>query len=190
MSEQKSLMSLVKDHHKLDEDLFKADGELSAEMEEFLQITEKGLAQKVDSYKMYMDHLEYRSEYFKNLAIQALQYEKSFLNQIKRMKEILRFTMLQMQTNELKGEQYRFALTEPSAKLVIENEELVPVKFTKEEIIFKMDRDAIKAALESGEAVAGAKLETTNQLRQYVNSGNKKKKPKEVKDVTDSAKSE
>jgi hypothetical protein len=180
MSESKSLMALVKDHHKLDEDLFKNDGELSPEMEQFLEITEKGLAEKIDAYKMYMDHLEFRAEYFKQLSEQAQQYEKVFLNQIKRMKENIRFAMQTMNTTELKGEQYRFALTEPSQKLVIENEELIPVKYTKEIIDFKPDREAIKKALEIGEAVPGAKLETTQQLRQYVNAGKKKKQIREV----------
>jgi hypothetical protein len=184
VTDSKSLMSYVKDHHQLDEELFRNEGELTTEMEQFLEINEKGLAQKVDSYKLYIDHLEYRAEYFKNIAEQAQVYEKTFLNQIKRMKENLRFAMQNMNTDELKGEQYRFALTEPTDKLVIENENDIPVKFTKEEIVFKMDRDAIKKALQSGEQVPGAKLEITQQLRQYVN-GNKKKKTKELKEVNE-----
>jgi hypothetical protein len=183
MSENKSLMSLVRDHYKLDEDLLKNGGELSEELEQFMQITEKGLSEKIDSYKLYMDHLAFRAEYFDNLAKQAEQYKKVFDNQIKRMKENIKFAMRNMNTTELRGEQYRFALTEPTDKLVIENEEAIPAMFTKEELVLKLDREAIMNELKKGEQVPGAKIELTQQLRQYVNSNSKKKKPKEVTEV-------
>lgn len=188
MTESKSLMAFVKDHHKLDEALLKNDGELSEELEQFLQITEKGLAEKIDGYKLYMDHLEFRAQYFKDLAQQAKVYEKTFTNLIERMRGNLKFAMQNMNTNELKGEQYRFALTEPSDKLIIENEEEIPAKFTKEELVLTVDKEQVMAALKKGEKVPGAKIELVSQLRQYVNGGSKKKTKKEVKDVTDSTK--
>lgn len=176
MSESKSLMAYVKDHGKLDELLFESNGELCEELDQFLEITEKGLAQKVDGYKLYIDHLESRAQYFKELADEAKIHEKTFLSVVRRMKENLKFAMHNMGTTELKGEQYRFALTEPTDKVVIENEEIIPVKFTKEEIVFKIDRELLTAALKAGEQIPGAKIELTQQLRQYVNSNSKKKK--------------
>lgn len=174
MSESRSLFMLVRDFQALDELLIESGGEITPVLEEWMSLNAGDVGAKVDSYKLYIDHLDARAEYFKRLEAQAYEAKKLFENHIKRLKENLKQSMIEMGVDELRGQDFRWKLSQLKPKLVIEDAKAIPAKFTTETIVFEPDKEKIMAAIESGETIAGCRIEPVQSLKNYVNSGSKK----------------
>jgi len=173
-TENRSLIAIVKDFNALDELLIEQEGELCPTLENWMQINEQNLAEKVDNYKLYIEHLESRNDYFKNIKDQANQAQNIFKNMVSRMKSNLKFSMQSMGTNEINGELYRFKLGKPKLKIFITNSEDIPLKFTKEVTKIEIDMDEIEKAVAAGEIVPGVAIEETSSLLSYANTKGKK----------------
>lgn len=173
MEQNKSLISIVKDFNALDELLIEQSGELCPTLELWMQINENNMAEKVDNYKLYMEHLESRNEYFKGIKDQANTAQNVFKNMVARMKENLKFSMKALDTEELRGEMYRFKLSKPKSKIVVKNPDAVPLKFTREVTKVEIDMEAIEKALEAGEHIEGVEVEIAQSLLSYSNTKGK-----------------
>lgn len=173
-TESRSLVAIVKDFHALDDLLIETGGELCPTLENWLQINEHNLAEKVDNYKLYMEHLDSRVDYFKGIKEQCNTAQNSLKGMIERMKNNLKFTMENLNVDELKGEMFRFKLSKKSQKIAVENEGLVPAKFGKEVTTTVLDMEMIEKAIEAGETVPGIKILESQSMRSYANTKGKK----------------
>lgn len=173
METNRSLIAIVKDFNALDELLIEQNGELCPTLENWMQINEHNLSEKVDGYKLYLEHLESRNEYFKGIKEQANAAQNIFKNMVSRLKDNLKYAMTSMETSELRGEMYRFKLGKSKEKIVIENAEMIPLKYTKEVTRIEIDMDAIKAAIDAGEVIPGIMIETNSSLLSYSNTKGK-----------------
>lgn len=173
MEQNRSLVSIVKDFNALDELLIEQSGELCPTLENWMQINEHNLAEKVDNYKLYIEHLESRNEYFKGIKDQANAAQNVFKNMVSRMKENLKFSMGQLGTDELRGDMYRFKLSKPKQKIVIVNEGEVPLEFTKEVTKIELDMAKIEASIAAGQKIPGVEIETNQSLLSYSNTKGK-----------------
>lgn len=180
-TEERSLVALMKDFNALDELLIESGGELDPVLEQWMQLNEKNISEKVDGYKLFMDHLAAKIDFLKGMEEEIYGTRKALANQIDRMKNTLKFAAAQMQKDELLGERYRFKISESKPKLSIEDADSIPAQFMTETIVFKPDLEALQKAIDAGEVIPGVKLVTTVSLRSYVNSKGKSKK--ELKDV-------
>lgn len=173
MEQTRSLVAIIKDFNALDELLIEQSGELCPTLENWMQINEHNLAEKVDNYKLYIEHLESRNEYFKGIKEQANNAQNVFKNMVLKMKENLRFAMEGMKTDELRGDMYRYKLSKPKRKIVISNRDEVPLEFTKEVLSIEIDMDLVEKAITEGRSIPGIKIEETQSLLSYSNTKGK-----------------
>lgn len=173
-TENRSLVAIVKDFNALDELLIEQSGEVCPTLEQWMQINEHNMAEKVDNYKLYIEHLESRNEYFKGIKDQANQAQNIFKNMVSRMKENLKYAMASLGTDELRGDMYRFKLSKPKSKLTITDAEKIPLEFTKEVTEIQIDMEAIEKAISEGREVPGVTIETNQSLLSYSNTKGKK----------------
>ncbi len=171
--ENKSLISIVKDFNALDELLIESGGELNETLEQWLQINESNLAEKVDNYKLYLDHLDARNEYFKGIKDQANSAQNIFKNMATRLKENLKFAMETTKSDEFRGQMFRYKLSKPKSKIVINDQEAIPMNFMQEKTVFVPDMEKIEAALANGEIIDGVSIETSQSGRWYANTKGK-----------------
>lgn len=93
MEQNRSLVAIIKDFSAIDELLIEQSGELCPTLENWMEINENNLSEKVDNYKLYIEHLDSRNEYFKKIKEQCNDAQSVFKNMVTRMKNNLEFTM-------------------------------------------------------------------------------------------------
>lgn len=177
--ENKSLYLIVNEAMKIEQMLMESGGELTVDIEAALAVNSKELSEKVDGYQHVIerftslaDHYKARAEFFKNIAGQC----KTAAD---RLKDNIKFAMIELGVDEVKGQDMRFKLSATSGTLVIEDAEMVPVEFKSEVVTTEIDKKALKEAALKGD-VPGAKIEPGHSLRSYANTPEKKSKTKEV----------
>lgn len=169
----RTLIQILKDFSAIDDLLFETGGELNETLENWMAINESNLVEKVDSYKLYMEHLDSRIEYFKTIKEQANNAQNILKNMKQSMKDRVEYVMDQMEVDELRGDTFRFKLSAPKAKLDITSQDELPVEFMKEVVELHPDKEKIEAALNEGKLVTGARLIETRTLRSYANTKGK-----------------
>ena len=150
-----------------------AGGEMDALTEALLSDVDQNLAHKVDAYKFIQDELETEASRLKLQAEEFSRAAKSLDRVKEKLKDRIKYAMGVLEVDELKGELYRYKLSELDPKLIID-ETLIPddLKMVKTEVI--CDKERIREAWKSGENIAGVRAEAVFQLRTYVNKGEPK----------------
>lgn len=164
----KSLLNLVNEFQELDRLLIESNGELSDELELALSLNQSQLQTKVDKYKLYLEHLKSRSEYFKSIEEEAKQAKKIFENANEAIKERLKFIMINLNVDELSGESYRFKLIDGKDKLVIHDETLISDEYKKEVVSLELDKEKLMKDLQAGLKIDGVDIQVVKSLRTYI----------------------
>lgn len=180
-TESRSLVKLVGDFQALEQLLLEQEGELNETLEQWMDINQGDLALKIDGYKLFIDHCEAKADYFKDRAAEFSAAAKALLGHKDRMKEYLKFSMLQMEKEELAGVDFKFKLINSKASIEIFDESLLPASFMRETVTLSADKEMIRAALDSGEQVAGVKMIENKHVRSFINSGTTKPAKKKEK---------
>jgi len=149
--------------------LIENDAEINSTLEEWMKINEQNLAEKIDGYYLLISHLETSCEFYKEREKEAYTVRKTYENQISRMKDNIKFTMSELDTLELKGNNYRYKLSLSKPKVVINDDSKIPNEYIVETIIRNVDKDLVKHALDLGIELEGVSLEQTQSLRSYLN---------------------
>lgn len=165
----KSLTEIRMDLLKMEELLIENGGEISEEMSNYLEITEKNLAEKVDSYKNFIDHVETAIIFYKQKEEEAYKVRKGYENLIENLKNNLKFTMETLNTNELKGIDYRYKIVASKPRVDVVDENQLNKKYIKEKITYVVDKELIKNDIDQGVTVIGARLVESYSLRNFVN---------------------
>lgn len=176
MSESKTLAALFTEANDIGLKLIENEGEITPDLEERLNQLQIDLPEKVDAYVFIMEALEAQEAMYKKRAEFFSRLAKSHSGTRERIKERIKFLMQQGNKDEVLGNDYRFKLS-PSKPSLKVNTELLPAKFTREVVLFEVDKKAIEEALMSGEDVPGAHFECGVTFRIYANK-KKLDKPK------------
>lgn len=115
--------------------------------------------------------LEALGESIKEQAAETNKAGQTFVNMAKRLKELVKASMIQDESRELVGNTTRICLERPTSKLVIEGE--VPAKYYVERVVREVDEEALKQDLEMGVAIPGARLEKSFSIRPRPNTKGK-----------------
>lgn len=164
----KSLVNIINEFSRLDSLLIESGGELTEELEQALALNEKNLQQKVDGYKLYIEHLKTRAEYFKNLENEAKEARKMFENVEDKLKERIKHVMSFLNVNEIEGETFRFKLIEGKDKLVVKDEALVSDEYKREVVSLELDKEKLLHDLQSGLKIEGVEIQVIKSLRTYI----------------------
>jgi hypothetical protein len=178
----KSLVTIVNESMSLEQMLIESGGEMTAEIESFLSVNSEQLATKVDGYHMIIDRFDSLKKYYAEKAEFFKTISSQCDNASKRLKENIKFAMLEMGVDEIKGHDMRFKLSQGAGKLVVDDEEMIPVEFKFENITTEIKSYQLKEALKNG-PISGAHIEPTQSVRAYANLP--EKKTKQIKGGTD-----
>lgn len=168
-----TLIGLYKESVDLVKMIVEAGGEITPELEEQLQVNEEGLAAKVDGYVVIIDKFEHEADFFKARAEQLLAISKQLNNSAKRLKERIKYVMIDSQKHEFCGNDSRFKLAKGKDKLIIDEANVLP-SYKVEKVTLVPDKERIKTELELGEDLEFARIEPSFTLRVYANKGGKK----------------
>jgi hypothetical protein len=164
----KSLIQITNEFLELDRLLIESGGELNEEIETALALNQKDLQVKVDKYKLYMDHLKQRAEYFKDLEAEARDARKVFENSSDKLKDRIKYMMNLLNVNEIDGETFRFKLIEGKDKLVVEDQTIVPQEYFIPVTTMNLDKEKLLQDLQSGLKIEGVDIEVIKTLRTYL----------------------
>lgn len=167
-SEKKTLVTLASNMGTILAEIMEAGGELSPKIEAMLADVGTDLARKTDSYVMVMDKLESEEEFWKKKAEAFAAVAKGCARVREQMKERIKMAVELTGEDEVRGDDFRFKLSPSAPKLIIDPIAL-PAEYTMVVTTRTPDNQRIKAALEAGTEIAGAKLQPTKSLRKYVN---------------------
>ena len=165
----KSLVDLSKEYAFIHHELMANNGEITPDLETHIQSLYKQLAMKVDSISYVLDRLESEAEYWREKAKSYQRIAIGCDNATDRIKGMIKHSMENMECNEIEGVNERLKITGGRFKLIIEDESQVPSSFKKQTVITEIDKNTVKAALEAGIKVPGARLEEIKTLRVLVN---------------------
>ncbi len=164
----KSLIQITNEFLELDRLLIESGGELNEEIENALALNQKDLQVKIDKYKLYMDHLKQRAEYFKDLEIESRDARKVFENSSDKLKDRIKYMMNTLNVNEIDGETFRFKLIEGKDKVVINDQTTIPQDYFIPVTSFTLDKEKLLQDLQSGLKIEGVDIEVIKTLRTYL----------------------
>lgn len=158
-----TLASLAQLSAAVETAILEANGELSPEVEAMLTVVTETLPAKVDAYKAVLDRLDLASEFYAGKAKQYQTAAKSCTKAIDRLKDNIKYALVQMKASAIEGQDFKFTMSEMASKVVISGD--VPKEYMKEVIKLEPDTDAIRSALVMGEELPFAHLQPVYALR-------------------------
>ena len=164
-----SLFSLVSQANTLSRMLVETSGEITPEIEALMAHIDVSMPGKVDGYATVIERLEVEAQYWEDKANAYYQVAKAHKTLRERLLAAIKQAMIAMNTDELKGIDVKYKLSNSKPALVI-GDDLDPAwKLTITEVV--ADKERIRSALELGNIIKGAKLVAGKTLRRYMNKG-------------------
>ncbi|CAM3697637.1 siphovirus Gp157 family protein [Xenorhabdus thuongxuanensis] len=137
-----------------------AAGEFSPEaIADTLEGIEGALGDKLDAVMTHVRNLEGQARTLDDEAKRLTERKKSFEGQVKHLKKYILDCLLKAELNGLKTTKNTFSARQGVARIIIDNEMLLPDELVDVQTITAPDKKAIKEAIERGEAVPGAHIE-------------------------------
>lgn len=165
----KPLALLVADMNQIMSQIAEAGGELSPEIEAFLDDVQGQIQVKADGYAFIMERLTTEAEFWKAKADSYAKVAKACSALKERLNDSIKGAMVALGTDTIEGEEVRFRLSRTKPRLVID-EDFLPPAFKMQVVTLVPDKDKILGELEMGAEVPGAKQEVSFALRKTINS--------------------
>lgn len=159
-----SLQQLFKSQNMILERLLET-GEETPEMIALLEQLETHLPEKVSSYKHLIDRLDAEAEYFNDKAEQYKASARALENAKTRLRDRIKFIMMEQGLSELEGTDVVFKLGKTKGIVNITNESLVPDEFKKVVTTTTFSKTGISEAILAGNVVPGAHIAESFSLR-------------------------
>ncbi|CDL83902.1 siphovirus Gp157 family protein [Xenorhabdus szentirmaii] len=135
-------------------------GEFSPEeIADTLEGLEGALGDKLDAVMIHARNLEGQARTLDDEAKRLAERKRSFEGQVKHLKKYILDCLLKADMNSLKTTKNTFSARPGVARVIIDNEMLLPDELVDVQTITAPDKKAIKAAIERGETVPGAHIE-------------------------------
>lgn len=148
-------------------------------IEKFLGQQIPELAGNPDKLARTLYELESEEKYFELRAAALKEVANRFYHWREYVKQNVKNFMSHMEIHSVSGTYSKTSLSPTRGRVIIENEELIPVKYKRVEQIFKIEKEMIRNDIEQGIEVPGARLEITYALRSNVISESPKPMKKE-----------
>lgn len=166
-----TLIQRAQDARAMETLLEESGGELSHPcMSSWLEEVQKNVAEKADHYVTMKDMLKAKAEQFRVESKAFQDAARQIESVLDAMNDRVKAAMAIMQTDEIRGNLYRFKLSNSAPKLLVD-EYRIPDAFKMVVMVTNVDREKIKTALQAGEEVEGARLEPVSALRVYLHRG-------------------
>ena len=134
------------------------DGELTPELESDLTKIEFLIIEKTDSClfvaQKFEDEIELAKAHIKRLQ----DFVKANERKLERYQDYVKSNMDRMGKSKIEGILGAISIRKPSQVLEVTDESLVPPQFKTVEVVTKIDKKAVKDAINNGEQVFGAHI--------------------------------
>lgn len=164
-----SLKDLVAKSSFITTRLIETCGELTPEIEKEISELEVKIPAKIDSYCGLIDRLEAEAEFFEAKSKELQRVSKGLLNLKEKLRERVKFTMLENGLDILEGDNEKFTLSPSKAKLIVDSVNSLPREFQKVEVVVTAENEKIREALQNKVEIPGCRLEPTYALRKSIN---------------------
>lgn len=158
---EQSLYNITAEHRYLCNLLEESGGELTPEIEEALVINQGQLAVKAEAYAEIINKYTNLSTIAKARKEQMAATQATADKIVQRLKSRLLAAMEEFDTPKIESGVYRLFLRKTKA-VVVDDEAALPTAYRI--MRTTADKAAIRAAIESGEEVSGAHLQTNTNL--------------------------
>ena len=119
---------------------------------------------KAEAVACYIKSLEAEAKAIKYEASLLADRAKSKENKADRLRDYLRFSLLQAGKDKLETARCKLSFHK-GTKVIIDSQENIPSSYIVTETVSKVNKNEIKAALKNGIIVPGAHLEETRTLQ-------------------------
>ena len=151
----KSLFQIEQELLSLEAILEDSGGELTPELEQSLEITQKELQHKTFNYCKFIRHLQGQIDSAKTYEDQIRQYKQKKQRVIDRLKMALENAVSMF--GKIETEIFTVS-NRKSISVIIANEDMIPDKYKVIKQTVVIDKKAVKDAIRKGEVVMGAQL--------------------------------
>lgn len=162
--DNRTLITIALTANQFEKELLENNGELTPELEQSLSVANICKQKKVDAYHAILERCKSAQLELK----EKRDLIDTLMKKYKRHEEYLKLNLKEAMsisgTHELQGELVRFKLHTRGNKLVIDNEEVIPHTFFDKVEQFILNKERLEKALEAGEYIEGAHLDTINVL--------------------------
>lgn len=153
-------------------EILEADGELSPELEKKINdLVDRG-SNKVDACIYFTEIADTQVEFLKDKAAAFRKKAATIQNSIDIVRDKVKLLMRHLNLPKIAGNDFVYTLRNSAKTLSIEQANLDPDYFMTV-TIREPDKERIRAALEQGIEVRGAKLEQGKTLAKQINKGGK-----------------
>ena len=163
-----TLTELSTEVFDLERQLDQAEGDEAQQevIKKYLESAQEAVEQKLDRYATFIRELESRANYRNEEAKRLAHLSKADLDKVEFLKCHLKHYFQSHELSKVETPHFRLTLVQNSGKIpvqVLVPAEDLPEGFRSETTVYKADLDAIRASIESGNAVPGAILREKEQ---------------------------
>jgi len=166
-SELGNLYSISRELYDLETALIEGQGQLTQELEDRLSYVNIAREKKVDAYFAIIQRCKSLESEYKAKAEMFSSIASSAKNTAAKLKKSLKEAMQFLGVKDLEGKDVRFKVTEPTTKVVITDQGIVPIAYFTQRTVLEPNMDAIRDSWANGMPVPGTSLIETQQLRSY-----------------------
>jgi len=123
-----------------------------------------GLEEKAINVTMFLRNMEATAEAIKAAEEAMAKRRKSLESRVKWLKDYLKGNMENTGISKIECPYFKLSIQKNPVSVNVINEEAIPEKFKEKVITLKLDKTAVKKAIENGEAVPGAVLTNGTRL--------------------------
>ncbi len=122
------------------------------------------LEDKAINVAMFLKNMEATAEAIKNAEAEMARRRKALENRVQWFKDYLKGSMLQTGISKIECPYFKLSIQNNPAAVNIFDEDAIPLAFKEQVTSWKIDKAAIKNAINAGENVAGAMLTNGKRL--------------------------
>jgi hypothetical protein len=179
---KKNLESILHERDEIINQVLEMEGELNKELESLISLNAQEFETKIDNCYEFFQYLKTEAAEFKERADRLYARSKSIENLKSSLEERLKMIMRVNGSDRFDGAAWSFVLSKTKGTLVT-NDDMnfwADSPYLKTETKQSLDKESIRAALDAGNSVVGARIEEGFSLRQYPRTKFKEKKSHEV----------
>lgn len=160
-----NLIELVKRANDLEQALVESGGEITDIISQIEEDLRTDVKRKAEDYYFVLERMKSNSEFYKEEADKYYKISKSLETTHERIKDFLKGGMIAMDISEIIGEKVKVKLSDSRGKLEIVDENDIPQQYKMVVTTHEIDKEKLRADLEAGVHVTGAKLVKGKTIR-------------------------
>jgi hypothetical protein len=122
------------------------------------------LEDKAINVAKFIRNMEMTAEAIKNAEAEMAKRRKALENRVQWLKDYLKGSMVQTGISKIECPYFKLSIQSNPVSVNVFDEEVVPLMFKEQVISWKIDKAAIKNAINAGHTVPGAKLVNGTRL--------------------------